>query len=469
MSVNHAVQSIKFFALMICLVMTNSCRPKPQTGGAEKALKDLPATFQQVKDSAPVEQWRESLNFPGLIAYQKKVLGSNLSLAQMVERRQQAEALLDRNKWNARPSLALDAKTQKDRGWDPKVDNTNQSVGALLSWELDLWGKLAAGRKGSAEALAAVGADLYGAKISILGDSAFLWLKGTGLSEQKAYLEESLVKSRESVKLARKLYQSGGLSGALLRKEEQGQLLLQNRLALLVQEQQTTDLIMAQLCGQMPDEKWSPQYLKHLPPPSPMPSVGIPSEWLVIRPDLIASAARLRQTQWGRYQADLELLPSIKLSPRLSSSAPEWSGLFDSWLVNLVAQASAPLWDGRIQAARREAESKVRGDILRHREVVLKAMGEVEQELYQAKSLKEQMNIMTRKKELLAIQKQMAIQSYLQGDGRLIDANQATLDHLNVNIEIVQLQLQLWNQRLRLSKALGIAPTVIDMLTESKV
>jgi len=193
----------------------------------------------------------------------------------------------------------------------------------------------------------------------------------------------------------------------------------------------------------------------------------VPSELLQNRPDIRASLARLKQNQLLRLQADLELLPSFTLSPRLVTKASTWSNLFEEWIGTFAAQLSGPLFSGRLESARKEVDAMLQGEVARHREVLLKAFHEVEAELTQVLYLKEQKKNNQKLLQLVLEDQNIKEQAYLSGEVSLAQVHLAKQSVLSQRLSNLELEAMAWKQYLTMVKALGISilPDIKEEIT----
>ena len=148
--------------------------------------------------------------------------------------------------------------------------------------------------------------------------------------------------------------------------EEREQLLL-NELAVLLGKPPGTDLkLIADRFPDLPD----------------LPAIGLPADLLFARPDICSAARRLEAADWQIAAARANRLPAITLSAHTRYSESSLNTLFDTWLLNLSANLTAPLLDSGYRKAEVDRTRAVVDQKLAiYRETVMKAVKEVEDAL----------------------------------------------------------------------------------------
>jgi len=128
--------------------------------------------------SAPIERedWWTLLGDPPIDRLVAAGLAGNPTLAEAAARVDQARAALAVQGARRRPSVALDGSASRARdragAGDATTSQTSAALGATLSWELDLWGRVREGQNAARHRLAARDADAEAARLSIIGEIA---------------------------------------------------------------------------------------------------------------------------------------------------------------------------------------------------------------------------------------------------------------------------------------------------------
>jgi outer membrane protein TolC len=192
-----------------------------------------------------------------------------------------------------------------------------------------------------------------------------------------------------------------------------------------------------------------------LPMLGPLPAIGVPAELLQRRPDLQAARLRIAAADARAAAAVAARYPRIDLSAALSTSS-SGGELFSRWLGNLVAQLTAPLFDGGQRSAEAQrTRAAVLEALNEYRQSLLEALGEVEvalvAELGQRRYLA---SLDTQLRQAAAVQRQER-QRYFQGDSDYLSVLDALRSRQALERQQVTAQRQLISDRIQLVRALA--------------
>ncbi|HET6789220.1 MAG TPA: efflux transporter outer membrane subunit, partial [Aquabacterium sp.] len=154
-----------------------------------------------------------------------------------------------------------------------------------------------------------------------------------------------------------------------------------------------TEHQLALLLGQAPAAFQLPPQALAVDASVPAVPPGLPSTLLERRPDVVAAQAQMRAAAARVGQAKAALFPALVLTAQGGMASYELRDLFDwsarSWLTSAVF--SLPLFDGgRNRALIGQAEAQLAASVATYRGSVLQAFGDVEGQLSDLSSLREQ-------------------------------------------------------------------------------
>lgn len=202
------------------------------------------------------------------------------------------------------------------------------SAGLSVSYEVDLWGRVAAGVRAGEATFRASQQDWEAARLTLLhgvANNYFLWLN---LGERLRIARENLAIS-ERVLVIVEARQRNGVATAL-EVSQQRTTVLSQRTALIPLElqQRQAASALALLLGRIP-QGYLPQAsdFGQLKVPTLLP--GLPTALLVRRPDLAAAEAQLAAADANLAAARAALLPSLSLSGSLGLSSATLLDLAD--------------------------------------------------------------------------------------------------------------------------------------------
>ena len=257
---------------------------------------------------------------------------------------------------------------------------TNTWTASLdLSWELDLWGRLAAGHDAARGEADAALADARAARHSIAARTAQAWLAWSEAGLQVELARRTAASYRSSADLLMERYEDGLTSPLDVRLAEANAAQAEALLAELGDQEQRAARGLEVLLGRTPHSGDLGTLALGEPPP-PVPT-GLPAELLERRPDLVAQAARLRAQDARLEQARASLLPALSLTASGGRTSDEVGDLLDGdfTIWSLAGNLTQPIFQGGRLRARVSAEEARSLEVLATYEgAVLQALSEVE-------------------------------------------------------------------------------------------
>ncbi|MCP4836334.1 MAG: TolC family protein [Phycisphaera sp.] len=337
------------------------------TGCSPHALREsvdpdvrIPDEFatEYVPEVVAPEDWWRSFEDPGLDAAVSTAFEGNLGLRQAWARLSQAMATAEVSGSFLYPEANIDAGASRSK---TVVDlngqeffNNRYSVGLGLSWELDLWRKIA--NRAEAATLRALASrdDAENTALLISGGVTDTWFAVQAQATLLALVESQIASSRTLLQLTELRYGQG--VGTALQ-------VLQQRLQLESVEAEIPDINirlaiarneLAVLLGIPPEmlEESGIMPESALPDLPPAPELPSPRDLLERRPDLRSSFARVAAADRDVAASIAEMLPSIRLSASGGFQSNTAAGLGDELIWSIAGGLVQPFFD----AGRRGAE-----------------------------------------------------------------------------------------------------------------
>ncbi|MDP7049857.1 MAG: efflux transporter outer membrane subunit, partial [Verrucomicrobiota bacterium] len=192
-------------------------------------------------------------------------------------------------------------------------------------WEIDLWGRIRAGKRLARANALGRAAEFAGARHSLAGQVAKAWMLAIETRQQMRLAQFALSTHETTVAQVQARFEQGILSALDLR-------LAKANLAGSEAQHAELESVAAQsirrlevLLGQYPANKLAiPEALPLLPPSIP---AGVPARILSRRPDLVAAEQRLFATGATLSRAKASLYPQISLTASGGTSTSDLSGL----------------------------------------------------------------------------------------------------------------------------------------------
>ena len=344
----------------------------------------------------------------------------------------------------------------------PNVLSSTSTQFALTletSWEADLWGRLrGAARAALAEAQASE-ADFRGAQLSLSGQTAKLWFAVAEAQQQLDLTRESVETFTTSTELVRSRYERGVRPSIDLRLALSNQ---HNAEALVAAAENGLDAALRQLetlLGRYPSadllDRYSVDRLPDLPPPVP---VGLPSELVSRRPDLVAAERRLTAADQRLLVAKRSRYPRFALTARGGSVSDQLGDLVDGdfgvWA--LIGNLTAPVFQaGRLKAGVDQVEAAGNEALALYAGQVLRAYAEVETALAAEQRLRVREARLRETAEQLEGARSLAQTRYARGIGDYLTVLESQTRALNARISWIRVRRELLTNRVDLHLALG--------------
>jgi multidrug efflux system outer membrane protein len=355
-----------------------------------------PASFSQGGAAADTK-WADAFGDPALLELIAQARQNSPDLVIARARQREAVALLLAANAGDQPAVSVGAGLESSRisletgrtpvglGIPRRTDVG--AVGVKASWELDVWGREAAKTKAAESDSRAAQFTAEQADLALSAEVARLWFAVRGAREQLAFLETEFATRLREMEIVEQtvgagLLDSDPLSSARLAaaqaKVDEG--LGRRRLA-------GAENALRVLIGSTPGDK-----LPEAKGSVAMPTfgAGVPSELLLRRPDLAASAARLDASVSREGAAIADFYPSVTLNGQAGWQADPASrvGRGSSSFWSLTPSIDLPVFDAGLRKANLEvARARIDGSGAEWTKAVLGAFREVEDALADLREL----------------------------------------------------------------------------------
>lgn len=407
----------------------------------------------------PRQDWWRGFQSPQLERLLSAGLLDSPDLAAAAERVIQAELQVRASGASLFPSLSLGGSTAS-RSVDPgqgtreTTESTSLSLGA--SYELDLWGRLAAGVRGAEADLAAVQHDYAALRLSLETAVASAYFQTLTARERLAIARENLAIAERVLAVVEARYRNGAASALDVTRQRTAVLSQQSALIPLEVQERQTGYALAILLGRLPQTfALEPESLAQLQVPVVGP--GLPSELLVRRPDLARAEARLAAADANVAAARTALLPSFSLSASAGTASNALLSLADpTRSLAATATLAQTLFDGgRLRSQLASAESRRRELVETYRQAILTALREVEDGLGNVERNRRLALTQAQLVEQARRSLQLAELRYREGSDDLLSVLDAQRTLFQAQDQEVQLRLARLTAALDLYKALG--------------
>lgn len=339
--------------------------------------------------------WREYFTDPALQALIDEGLNNNYDLQVAVSRIQQAEASLYVAKSAYFPTVALAGQVDHTRksvsngsehilGYDA---GTNYSLGFVVQWEADIWGKL--NSKSKAQYAQYVSSHAYRnlVQTSLIANIATSYYSLLALDEQLKVTKETVGLLSESTKTMEAMMQAGmtGMNRAAVKQSEG--LLYSTKVSIpsleiqINQLENSLSLMLGRKSGSITRTSIATQAV-----PAQL-AFGVPTQMLAKRPDVLQAEMAFRSAFELKNAAQRSLYPSLTLTSGTVgfATANTVSQFFkpQNLLANIVGGFTQPIFAGnQLRGQLKVAKAQQQEALLTFEKTVLSAGQEVSNILY---------------------------------------------------------------------------------------
>ena len=328
-----------------------------------------------------------------------------------------------------------------------------------LSWEIDLWGRLRNLEQAAVEDYATALADFRGARLSLAANTAKAWYNLIAAGQQVELAGQTRDSFRRNFRITERNYKAGDPAASPLDVQfgrnnvasaERG--LISRRFA-RDEAKRSLELLLGRYPAALISEREElPKLRRDVP-------AGLPSELLMRRPDLVATAAALRASAERADVALKDFLPSIRLSAARSNGSDE---LYDviahpmSIVWNVAASIAQPVFQGgALTADVRRTLALNKAAIEAFAGVALQAFEEVESAMAREQSLAEQETFLETEVAQADLAETQASRDYAEGIVGILEILEAQRRAFNARNAMIALRNERLQNRIDLHLALG--------------
>ena len=216
-------------------------------------------------------------------------------------------------------------------GFGPPWTGTIHNAQLVASYEVDVWGRVRAGRDAASASLRAATLDAQAVRIALASEVANAYFTLRGFDAELAVTRETLVTRDDSVRLQRRRSDAGESSRFDLAQAEAERASVAADIPPLERAVAQSQSALAVLVGRTPRDVFTPKIARGaelekvavLEVPS-----GLPSDLLSRRPDVLRAEAVMSTTEARIAEARAQYFPRLLLTASYGSESPELSDLF---------------------------------------------------------------------------------------------------------------------------------------------
>ncbi|WP_109356112.1 efflux transporter outer membrane subunit [Sphingorhabdus sp. EL138] len=425
----------------------------------EQSLPELPDQWQ-VDGAEPGEVqigWIDRIGDP--------VLSDLVREAQLNNRNIQAAAANVESSWalvrQARAALfpAINGNfnaTRTGRFEGPVPDVSQFDLNAQAQWEVDIWGRVRAGRNAAYASAQAVEADFRFAQYSLASAVASAYFTAIEAQLQIGVAERTVTALAEIDRIVQVRYREGFASA-------QDTAITASDLATAIDSLEnargaarSTNRALELLLGRYPADQLT--HANDLPVTPASPPAGIPSGLLERRPDVVAAERRVAAAFANLDQAKAARLPLVSLTGSIGGSSSDLGDILDgpNLIWSIIGGVLQPIFDGGLRGAQvDQADADQRAAIAAYADTALSALNEAETNLDQAIVLKRREKALDNAARASARAYRLSQLQYKEGETDLIDVLNIQQRLFNAERGLVTIRRARVEQWVALNLALG--------------
>ena len=362
-----------------------------------------PASFKETRErwtiAAPAEAqdrgaWWKVFADPVLDGLVERAGINNTSIHQAAARLAQARALARSAEADRSPQIGIGAGASRQAGAGSPggpAPATLTSAGASLSYELDLFGRLARARDAASLDAQSREALLQSTRLLVQAEVAQTYLAVRAMDSERQLVRETVAAYQDTLRLTQRRHQAGDIAELDVVRVESELAATESQALALDRQRAQLEHALAVLIGDAASsftlgvEEWRTA-LPQIP-------AGVPATVLARRPDVSAAQSSILAAQARLGVARAAWFPNVSLTAAGGFASPELGDLFKwsarAWGVG--ALLSLPLFDGgRREAGVQVAQAQLDEALAGYRGPVLVAFKEVEDQLSSLRLLHEQ-------------------------------------------------------------------------------
>lgn len=452
-----------------CLLLT-ACSLGPDY---RRPLQALPEAYQQSTPAGPVwpdKGWWRGFQSPDLDRLVDDAEAGNFDIQAAIARIRQADAQLRVSGAPLLPTVSANGNQTWNRSFFGKNSSSNFSLGrrgyietrssqldASISYEVDVWGRVAALRDASAAAALFTRYDQQTVALTQVSSVATTWFTALAFQDRLAVAMRNL-NDAEQIERAITARRDAGTASEL-DVAQQGALVagIRSNIPAFRSSAQQQINALGVLTGRLPEDiRVSPGTLNTLSLPEVQP--GLPSDLLLRRPDVASAEASMMQANANIRAARAAFYPQITLTGSGGWQSTALSTLFGptSILANVAASAAQTVFDNGLKGAQYDLNvGKYDELVADYRRAVVQAFTDVENALTQYRYTTEQEALQQQAVAIAQRAADIARAQLLAGTSDIVVALQAQNTLFSDLDSLSQIRLQRFLALVNLYKALG--------------
>jgi len=345
------MKNLKYILVLTGFLTLQSCFVAKKYEKTDFQTEDLYRTQALTKSDVSMADlsWKELFKDPILQGHIQKGLENNFDVRTAMQNIEIAKASLKQRKTAYLPTLGANANwSHQEIGLGSNsVDSDQYQIGANLSWEADIWGKIRSNKRATnAQYLQTVAVNQL-VKTQVVAGIASLYYQLLALDEQLKVAQQTLINRTESIETINALKQAGQVTEVAVQQTKAQKLATELVIEDLKYTVQILENTMSVLLGEAPKNIQRSTFAQQQL--NPQIQLGVPAQLLSKRPDLIAAEYGIVAAFELVNVSRSNFYPSLTITAVSNFQNAELKDVFNSnsFFANIIGGLTQPIFNQR--------------------------------------------------------------------------------------------------------------------------
>ena len=449
---------IKIFTTFCALLLLAGCSLAP------KLELPAPETPQAEENLTIAKDWWKDFGDNNLNALVDEALEHNFDLLIAASNVAEARAALGLAESQQYPTLGVAGEGSRAWSRNPAdtssiIENDSYRLTGVLSYEVDLWGKMRDNKKAALSALLAMEATQDAVRISLAAGVVESYYSLLAVEQNIISVKTMLESKEESYAIRKWQAEQGALSELLLNQVTADLIGAKVQLVALERQKTAAATALAVLVGRTPKAIFEQVIAtdQHFPLAS-LEGKQLPSDLVLRRADIKAAEESLRAANYSIGAARSAYFPSFTLTGAAGYQSSELGDLIKkpSEIATAGVGINLPLLTfGQIGANVDAAKARKEAAVVRYEQSISKAFSEVYDALLRQEQAVSRRDMLTQQAAALKTVLELTRIQYDAGLNVYTDVIDAEADYLNAKMGLVGAEFENVSAQVGLYKALG--------------
>lgn len=442
----------------LALLFLSGCAVGPDF---KKPVVDTPEAYRtrvMPAGTASDLKWWALFDDPLLYDLVTTALENNRDIKIAVSRIEQARATVGFTRADQYPRVDVEAGAQTGNfnGGSRSPDTTSTVyLAAPLNWEIDFWGKFKRSTEAARAELMASEYGLKAVRLALISEVANTYYQLLDFHRRLTISENTLNSRIESLRIIQQRFDKGIIAELDVNQAQIQKEIAAGSIPLYERSIAKAENGLAILLGRLPETVRIKKNLVDQPPPK-IP-VGLPSDILKRRPDILQAELLLKAQTEKIGVAEALRLPAISLTGTLGVASTDLGAVTtEGGVWSVGGRLLGPLIDFSKNKRRVEIEEQqTRQALYQYENTVLTAFREVEDSLVEIATYRKELAAIDRQQKAAKNANKLSKERYDKGVSSYLEVLDTERTLFNAELQLSQLQQQYLNAYVNLYKALG--------------